>query len=168
MSLCNKPTRGAACPIAAPMRLQPSPAGQPCTSSGALRQLGGITPSPNWCNTPLSGVTPLRNKRDCGRLIVRSGLCGHVGVYVVVPSEGLCQTADPFTIIPRNPAVFAQWVCTLVDRHVHRHCCSAISLHWMGGCCSSGRSWAGEMVGSGVPASVLKLPVARLRDRACC
>ncbi len=93
---------------------------------------------------------------------------GAKGMCVVVPGGFTRQTAVPFAKIPRFSADFTQWVCTLGDRHVHRHCCSAISLHWMGGCCSSGRSWAGEMVGSGVPASVLKLPVARLRDRACC
>ena len=38
------------------------PAGQLCTSLGALHQLGSITLAPNWCNTPLSGVTPLSNK----------------------------------------------------------------------------------------------------------
>ena len=28
----------------------------------ALHQLGSITPPPNWCNTPISGVTPINNK----------------------------------------------------------------------------------------------------------
>ena len=32
------------------------------SSRGALHQLGSITPPPSWCNTPLSGVTPLSNK----------------------------------------------------------------------------------------------------------
>ena len=36
------------------------------TSSGALHQFGSITPVPSWCNTHLSGVTPLRNKRGRG------------------------------------------------------------------------------------------------------
>ena len=35
MPLSNKPMRGAAYPIAAPMRFQPSYVGQPCTSEGA-------------------------------------------------------------------------------------------------------------------------------------
>ena len=64
---------------------------------------------------PLSGVTPLRNKLKCGQLLVRSGLCGLKDVYVVLPGGGFRQTADPFTKIPRNLAVFAQWVCTLVE-----------------------------------------------------
>ena len=42
------------------------PVGQCCTSLGALHQLGSITPAPNWYNTPLSGVTPLRNKPHRG------------------------------------------------------------------------------------------------------
>ena len=32
-----------------------------------LHQLGSITPLGKWCNTPLSGVTPLRNKPERGR-----------------------------------------------------------------------------------------------------
>ena len=31
-----------------------------------MHQLGGITPPPSWCKTPLSGVTPLRNKLKRG------------------------------------------------------------------------------------------------------
>ena len=38
-----------------------------CTSLGALHQFGSITPLGKWCNTPLSGVTPLRNKLKRGR-----------------------------------------------------------------------------------------------------
>ena len=36
------------------------------TRKGALHQLGSIAPPPNWCNTRLSGVTPLSNKPQCG------------------------------------------------------------------------------------------------------
>lgn len=36
------------------------------TRKGALHQLGSIAPPPNWCNTRLSGVTPLSNKYRCG------------------------------------------------------------------------------------------------------
>ena len=97
----------------------------PCTSQGALHRLGSITPAPRWCNTPLSGVTPLRNKLECGRLLVRSGPCGLMGVCMVVPGRGMCQTADPFTKIPRNPAVFEQWVCTLVEWLLCRHECAS-------------------------------------------
>ena len=75
---------------------------------GALHQLGSIALAPRWCNTPLSGVTPLRNKLECGQLVARSGLCGLNGVYVAVPGGVFRQTADPFTKNPRNPAVFAQ------------------------------------------------------------
>ncbi len=32
----------------------------------ALHHLGSITPPPSWCNTPLCGVTPARNKQQCG------------------------------------------------------------------------------------------------------
>ena len=32
----------------------------------ALHQLRSITPPPSWCNTPLSGVTPLSNKPTRG------------------------------------------------------------------------------------------------------
>ena len=32
----------------------------------ALHLLGSITPPGKWCNTRLSGVTPLRNKCICG------------------------------------------------------------------------------------------------------
>ena len=85
----------------------------PCWA--ALHQLGSIALAPSWCNTPLSGVTPLRNKRECGQLLVRSGLCGLMDVRVVVPGGNFRQTADPFIKIPRNPAVFAQWVCTLAE-----------------------------------------------------
>ena len=58
-------------------------------------------------------------------MLVRSGLRGLMGVYVVVPSEGLRQTADSFTKIPRNLAVLAQWVCTLAEWHVRRHGCAS-------------------------------------------
>lgn len=47
--------------------------------------------------------------------VARSGLCGLMGVCVVVPGGGFRQTVDPFTKIPRNLAVFAQWVCTLAE-----------------------------------------------------
>ena len=39
--------------------------------------------------------------------VARSGLCGLMGVCVVVPGGGFRQTVDPFTKIPRNLAVFA-------------------------------------------------------------
>jgi len=93
---------------------------------------------------------------------------GVKGTCVVVPGGFMRQTAVPFAKIPRFSAVFAQWVCTLADRHVHRHCCSAISLHWMGDCCSSGRSWAGEMVGRGVLSIGVEAASGAPRDRACC
>ena len=54
-----------------------------------MHQLGDITPPPSWCNAPLSGVTPLRNKLkrgtclaghtarpDCGARGRRQGLAG--------------------------------------------------------------------------------------------
>ena len=43
-----------------------TPVGEEYTRKGALHQLGSITPSPKWCNTHLSGVTPLSNKPKCG------------------------------------------------------------------------------------------------------
>ena len=33
---------------------------------GGLHQLGSIALPPSWCNTPISGVTPVRNKADRG------------------------------------------------------------------------------------------------------
>ena len=38
----------------------------PGSEREALHQLGSVTPPPSWCNTPLSGVTPARNKQQCG------------------------------------------------------------------------------------------------------
>ena len=38
----------------------------PGSEREALHQLGSVTPPPSWCNTPLSGVTPLSNKYRCG------------------------------------------------------------------------------------------------------
>ena len=51
-----------------------------------------------------------------------------MGVYVVVPNEGLRQTADSFSKNPRNPAVFAQWVCTLAEWLLCCHGCSSWSV----------------------------------------
>ena len=55
-------------PIREPQRhlRVPAPGREHYTSSGGLHQLGGITPPPSWCNAPLSGVTPLRNKLKRG------------------------------------------------------------------------------------------------------
>lgn len=68
---------------------------------------------------------PLSNKLECGQLIVRSGLRRLMGACVVVTSGGLGKTADPFTKIPRNPTVFAQWVCTVVEWLLCRHGCAS-------------------------------------------
>ena len=38
----------------------------PGSEREALHQLASITPPPSWCNTPLRGVTPARNKQQCG------------------------------------------------------------------------------------------------------
>ena len=38
----------------------------PGSEREALHQLASITLPPSWCNTPLSGVTPLSNKYRCG------------------------------------------------------------------------------------------------------
>ena len=43
-----------------------TPVREEYTRKGALHQLGSITPPPNWCNTHLSGATPLSNKPECG------------------------------------------------------------------------------------------------------
>ena len=40
----------------------------PCSEREALHQLGSITPPPSWCNTQLSGVTPLSNKYQCDNM----------------------------------------------------------------------------------------------------
>ena len=48
-----------------------------------------------------------------------------MGVYVVVPSEGLRQTADSFSKNPRNPAIFAQWACTLAEWPGRRYGCAS-------------------------------------------
>ena len=57
--------------------------------------------------------------------VARSGLCGLMGVCVVVPGGGFRQTVDPFTKIPRNLAVFAQWVCTLAEWMLCRRGCAS-------------------------------------------
>ena len=74
-----------------------------------MHQLGGITPPPSWCNAPLSGVTPLRNKRkrgtclaghtarpDCGARGRRQGLA-ILRDDAPVPCclEGAVWTAEP-------------------------------------------------------------------------
>ena len=38
----------------------------PGSEREALHQLASITLPPSWCNTPLSDVTPARNKQQCG------------------------------------------------------------------------------------------------------
>ena len=38
----------------------------PGSEREALHQLRSVTPPPSWCNTQLSGVTPLSNKYQCG------------------------------------------------------------------------------------------------------
>ena len=43
-----------------------TPVREEYTRKGALHQLGSITPPPNWCNTHLSGATPLSNKPERG------------------------------------------------------------------------------------------------------
>lgn len=43
-----------------PRNAHPGPEREP------LHRLGSITPTPSWCNTPLSRVTPLSNKYRCG------------------------------------------------------------------------------------------------------
>ena len=43
---------------------------------GALHQLGSIALAPRWCNTLLSGATPLRNKLECGQLLLEAGCVG--------------------------------------------------------------------------------------------
>ena len=48
-------------------RTQPRNA-HPGSAREALHHLGSITPPPNWCNTPLSGVTPHSNKPTRGRV----------------------------------------------------------------------------------------------------
>ena len=40
----------------------------PGSEREALHQLGSITPPPSWCNTQLSGVTPLSNKYQCDNM----------------------------------------------------------------------------------------------------
>ena len=40
----------------------------PDSEREALHQLGSVTPPPSWCNTQLSGVTPLSNKYQCGNM----------------------------------------------------------------------------------------------------
>ena len=39
---------------------------RPGSTQEALHHLGSIAPPPSRCNTPLSGVTPARNKQQCG------------------------------------------------------------------------------------------------------
>ena len=74
-----------------------------------MHQLGGITPPPSWCNAPLSGVTPLRNKLnrgkclavhtarpDCGAHGQRQGLAGlRDDAPVPCCLEGAVWTAEP-------------------------------------------------------------------------
>ena len=54
-------------PAASDAATQPRHA-NPFSEREALHHLGSITPPPSWCNTPLSGVTPLSNKYRCGEI----------------------------------------------------------------------------------------------------
>ena len=160
--LRNMAVRGNVCSVAAPTTCQSSHAGQPCTSWGSLHQLGSITLAPRWCNTPLSGVTPPRYKQECGRLIVGSGPCGLMGVCVAVLGDDFRQIADPFAKKPRNSAVFAQWVCTLVEWLACCHRCTSWPVLGSQICALAGASVSGMGLSRGVPP-----PRKRIRDRAC-
>ena len=71
-----------------------------CTSYVALHPNGrGVMPTDR--------VRCLLEQVKVWSAVARSGLCGLMGVCVVVPGGGFRQTVDPFTKIPRNLAVFA-------------------------------------------------------------
>ena len=95
--------------------------------------------------------------------VARSGLCGLMGVCVVVPGGGFRQTVDPFTKIPRNLAVFAQWVCTLAEWMLHRYGCASWSVLGTQIC---GVGWSVGVWNGLVVVSIL--PRKRIRDKACC
>ena len=97
---------------------------------------GGTAPNKGHCTRYVAahpnrrGVMPtdrvhcLLEQVKVWSAVARSGLCGLMGVCVVVPGGGFRQTVDPFTKIPRNLAVFAQWVCTLAEWMLHRYGCA--------------------------------------------
>ena len=79
--------------------------------------------------------------------VARSGLCGLMGVCVVVPGGGVRQTVDPFTKIPRNLA----WGCAQVVDGLFMRLLSrplgVVRIRW--GICRPG--WCGCCVVVDVP-----------------
>ena len=85
-----------------------------------------------------------------------------MGVCVVVPGGGFRQTVDPFTKIPRNLAVFAQWVCTLAEWMLCRRGCASWPVLGTQIC---GVGWSVGVWNGLVVVSIL--PRKRIRDKAC-
>ena len=128
-----------------------------------MHQLGGITPPPSWCNAPLSGVTPLRNKRkrgtclaghtarpDCGARGRRQGLA-ILRDDAPVPCclEGAVWTAEP----GRGARGRRQGLAMLRDD-------APIP------CCLEGTSGTGGTAGPGRGARGRQQGLAGLRDRS--
>ena len=145
------------------------------TSTGSLHQLRGGAPV-MWRCTRYVAVHPNRrgvmptDRVHCPleqvkvwSAVARSGLCGLMGVCVVVPGGGFRQTVDPFTKIPRNLAVFAQWVCTLAEWMLCRRGCASWPVLGTQIC---GVGWSVGVWNGLVVVSIL--PRKRIRDKACC
>ena len=145
------------------------------TSTGALHPIRGTAPVTWRCTRYVAlhpnrrGVMPtdrvhcLLEQVKVWSAVARSGLCGLMGVCVVVPGGGFRQTVDPFTKIPRNLAVFAQWVCTLAEWMLHRYGCASWSVLGTKIC---GVGWSVGVWNGLVVVSIL--PRKRIRDKACC
>ena len=145
------------------------------TSTGALHPIRGTAPDKRHCTRYVAvhpnrrGVMPtvrvrcLLEQVKMWSAVARSGLCGLMGVCVVVPGGGFRQTVDPFTKIPRNLAVFAQWVCTLAEWMLHRYGCASWSVLGTQIC---GVGWSVGVWNGLVVVSIL--PRKRIRDKACC
>ena len=145
------------------------------TSTGALHPIRGTAPVTWRCTRYVAvhpnrrGVMPTDRVRclleqvKVWSAVARSGLRGLMGVCVVVPGGGFRQTVDPFTKIPRNLAVFAQWVCTLAEWMLCRRGCASWPVLGTQICGVGGSVgvWNGLVV-------VSILPRKRIRDKACC
>ena len=145
------------------------------TSTGALHPIRGTAPVTWRCTSYVAvhpnrrGVMPtvrvrcLLEQVKVWSAVARSGLCGLMGVCVVVPGGGFRQTVDPFTKIPRNLAVFAQWVCTLAEWML---CCRGCASWPVLGTQICGVGWSVGVWNGLVVVSIL--PRKRIRDKACC
>jgi len=145
------------------------------TSTGALHPIRGAAPVTWRCTSYVAlhpnrrGVMPkvrarcLLEQVKVWSAVARSGLYGLMGVCVMVPGGCFRQTVDPFTKIPRNLAVFAQWVCTLAEWML----CRRGGASWpVLGTQICGVGWSVGVWNGLVVVSIL--PRKRIRDKACC